>query len=470
MRLRHDLTALLKQLPLILLNQAQQLLPRQLCMDAAASSYKETGNISVSVGQSDCPESEESEEENQGEVIRLARQRVQEKNSEVEVDFDDLDVLEELEEAVVTVRRERKDQRRALRAAREVREREAKLDVAKPLGASDGQEPAWLWKRLGAQAFQRGDYYLAQLYFTKEAKGYGLDGLEPMALPETLGDPLELSTALSNRSLCLAKLGYREAALVDGRGAAQLRPQWARAWSRVGAAAQGAEAVEAWRKAVELEPEGNVEGLEEACRLWGSQVHKEQGNEALRARDWHGAIACFTQALASIPKAGNSDSYNLLRCILYSNRSGAFARAGRWQAAVRDAELALAEGQDYPKAQTRLGVALLGCRENEKAYVAFATALKVDERNQAASKGRQACLHLAPRWHSSAARHRASRFLRDALRPKGSSRIFLLSELRFGYASNENWVHGIHATKFLDDVLVLTGNVADSFRALERAL
>ena len=468
MRLRHELTAVLKQLPLILLHEARQLLPRQLRMDAFASSYKETGHISVSTGQSECLEAE-SEEEDQGEVIRLARQRLQE-NSSGEVDFDDLDVLEELEEAVVLIRRERKERRRALRAAREVLDREAKMEVGKRVAAWEGEHPAWLWRRLAREAFQSGDYYLAQLYFTKEARGYGLEELEPMVLPESVGDPLELATALSNRSLCLAKLGYREAALVDGRGAAQLRPQWARAWSRVGAAARGSEAVEAWRKAVQLEPEGHVEGLEEACRLWGSQVNKEQGNEALRARDWHGAIASFTEALAAIPKAGHSDSYNLLRCILYSNRSGAFARAQRWQAAVRDAELALAEGQDYPKAHTRLGVALLGCRENEKAYVAFAMALKADERNQAASKGRQACLHLAPRWHSSAARHRANRFLRDALRPKGSSRIFLLSELRFGHASNENWVHGIHATKFLDDVLVLTGNVADSFRALERAL
>ena len=150
--------------------------------------------------------------------------------------------------------------------------------------------------------------------------------------------------------------------------------------------------------------------------------------------------------------------------------SGAFARAGRWNAAVLDAERALAEEQTYPKAYTRLGVALLGCRESEKAYVAFATALKAEERNQAASKGRQACLQLVPQWRSSAAALRRSRFLRDVCRPARTSRIFLLSELRFGHASNEAWVHGIHATKFLDDVLILTGNVADSFRGLERGL
>ena len=152
----------------------------------------------------------------------------------------------------------------------------------------------------------------------------------------------------------------------------------------------------------------------------------------------------------------------MLRCILFSNRSGAFARAGRWTAAVLDVERALEEEQTYPKAYARLGVALLGCRENEKA-AAFATALKAEERNQTASKGRQACLQLVPQWLSLASKIRRNRFLRDSCRPAKTSRIFMLS-------SNEAWVHGIHATKFLDDVLILTGNVADSFRALERGL
>ena len=79
----------------------------------------------------------------------------------------------------------------------------------------------------------------------------------------------------------------------------------------------------------------------------------------------------------------------MLRCILFSNRSGAFARAGRWTAAVLDVERALEEEQTYPKAYARLGVALLGCRENEKA-AAFATALKSEIR-QLAREGKHAC-------------------------------------------------------------------------------
>ena len=128
---------------------------------------------------------------------------------------------------------------------------------------------------------------------------------------------------------------------------------------------------------------------------------------ALRARDWHGAIGCFTEALASIPtESSKQDGYAPLRCILFSNRSGAFARAGRWTAAVLDAERALEEEQTYPKAYTRLGV-------------------------HTASKGRQACLQLVPQWLSLASKIRRNRFLRDSCRPAKTSRIFMLSELRF---------------------------------------
>ena len=494
MRLRHELMPLLKQGPVIFLAQARQLQPRQLSSQPAATEYQATESVSVCIGQPETTDaSEDSGEENNAEVIQLAKDKIKEARGEV--DFDDLDILDELEEAACVIRKDRRELFRRRRAAREAWTREAKLEAKRQtlevpaVSRGVSEEPPWLWKQLGTDAVRAGNYYLAQLYYTKEAQSYGLETFSVDAIMKDTangkedtstcnghgGNPSEehdLATALSNRSHCFTSLGHFDAALADARKAAELRPDWARAWSRVGAAAAGSEACDAWRRAVQIDPSTkNLEGLEAACRRTQRGANKEQGNEALRARDWHGAIACFTEALASIPtKSSKQDGYALLRCILFSNRSGAFARAGRWTAAVLDAERALEEEQTYPKAYTRLGVALLGCRENEKAYAAFATALKAEERNQTASKGRQACLQLVPQWLSLASKIRRNRFLRDSCRPAKTSRIFMLSELRFGHASNEAWVHGIHATKFLDDVLILTGNVADSFRALERGL
>ena len=502
MRLRHQLLPALKHMLLICLGRARNLLPRQLLASPASACYAATSGVSVNSGRvesaGDDVADESSEGEDNAEVIQLAKRRVEECRGET-CDFDDLDILDELESAASAIRKERREQRRRLRAARESWMREAKREAnlaldgpSLPTLVGQGEVAPTLWKQLARDAVKSGDYYLAQWYYSKEAHCYGLLAPE-MASDERENEKkdsenhvLERAVVLSNRSLCLCRVQQAEAALRDARCAAALRPDWARAWSRIGAAAfaQSAlsEACEAWRKAVQLDScEENLKGLEVACRRRSnSSVRecKEQGNLALRGKDWGLAICCYTEALAGIPPqkymeqsdTAIQDDYSLLRSILFANRSAAFASAGRWQAAVRDANCAVAEGQAYPKAFCRLGVALLGCSENERAYVAFAKSLRAEERNLAASKGRQSCLQLAPRWSSSAAAYRRRRFLRDAGRPRCRTRVFLLSELRFGQGSNEAWVHGIHATKFLDDVLILTGNVADSFRALERGL
>lgn len=502
MRLRHQLLPALKHMLLICLGRARNLLPRQLLASPASACYAATSGVSVNSGRvesaGDDVADESSEGEDNAEVIQLAKRRVEECRGET-CDFDDLDILDELESAASAIRKERREQRRRLRAARESWMREAKREAnlaldgpSLPTLVGQGEVAPTLWKQLARDAVKSGDYYLAQWYYSKEAHCYGLLAPE-MASDERENEKkdsenhvLERAVVLSNRSLCLCRVQQAEAALRDARCAAALRPDWARAWSRIGAAAfaQSAlsEACEAWRKAVQLDScEENLKGLEVACRRRSnSSVRecKEQGNLALRGKDWGLAICCYTEALAGIPPqkymeqsdTAIQDDYSLLRSILFANRSAAFASAGRWQAAVRDASCAVAEGQAYPKAFCRLGVALLGCSENERAYVAFAKSLRAEERNLAASKGRQSCLQLAPRWSSSAAAYRRRRFLRDAGRPRCRTRVFLLSELRFGQGSNEAWVHGIHATKFLDDVLILTGNVADSFRALERGL
>eukprot|EP00931_Biecheleriopsis_adriatica_P061450 TRINITY_DN3694_c0_g1_i1.p1 TRINITY_DN3694_c0_g1~~TRINITY_DN3694_c0_g1_i1.p1 ORF type:complete len:1450 (+),score=323.95 TRINITY_DN3694_c0_g1_i1:32-4381(+) len=515
MRLRHSLMPMLKQAPVLLLRQARSLLPKALLAEPAfreSSSYQVTEGVSVArAGEEletpddvEAEEGSDGEEESNAEIIRLAKLRVEEARGEA-CDFDDLDDLDDLEEAVHAVRRERREQRRRLRASREAWQREARLAarresqaaVSSSGGDAEQEVSPMLWKQLAAAAFTSGDYYLAQLYYSKEAAGYGsLPLLQTSAENQeqedatisnythggsTSSDDRSLAVAFSNRSHCFARLQHFDAALQDGRRATSLRPDWARAWSRVGAAAPrgSSEAVEAWRRAVELEPSGeHVKGLEEACRNFNqagsAHSSKERGNEALRVQEFSKAVAHFTEAIAAIPvqnsSGGSKDEYSLLRSILFSNRSCAFLRLRHWNAAVSDAEKSVAEGQSYPKGYCRLGVALLACQEHERAYAIFAAALKLDERSHAASKGRQACLQLLPRWASPTSRRRQLRFSRDLYRPLGTSKVFVVPELFFDRGSNEAWAHGIHNTKFLDDILILPGNVANSLRALERAL
>ena len=433
MRLRHQLLPALKHMLLICLRGARALLPRQLLPTPASSDYAATSGVSINSAAkpAQLEDAESSEEEDNAEVIQLAKRRVEESRGET-CDFDDLDLLDELEEAASVIRKERRENRRRVRAARESWKREAQREANLLVGAEKADVlqtvPPELWKQLATDAVKSGDFHLAQWYYSKEAHCYGL--LAPELVEELPVTPTEenhvqeRAVVLSNRSFCLIRVRQPDAALRDARHAVALRPDWGRAWSRVGAAAGApSEACEAWRKAVQLDcNEEHVKGLEDACRRSPSSARtcKEQGNLALRGKDWGFAICCYTEALAAIPPQRLSgdvaipDDYSLLRSILFSNRSAAFAHAGRWQAAVRDAKCAVAEGQSYPKAHCRLGAALLACGEHEKAYVAFATALRAEERNMAASKGRQACLQLAPRWSSSAAAFRRRRFLRDA--------------------------------------------------------
>eukprot|EP00441_Pelagodinium_beii_P032545 CAMPEP_0197644736 /NCGR_PEP_ID=MMETSP1338-20131121/17613_1 /TAXON_ID=43686 ORGANISM="Pelagodinium beii, Strain RCC1491" /NCGR_SAMPLE_ID=MMETSP1338 /ASSEMBLY_ACC=CAM_ASM_000754 /LENGTH=1422 /DNA_ID=CAMNT_0043218181 /DNA_START=45 /DNA_END=4313 /DNA_ORIENTATION=+ len=516
-RLRHELLPMLKQGIFMLLAPARALLPQPLLAAPAFSadvSYRVSGDVkvarldekdieeekqSVDEAAADLTQESEGEEENNAEIIRLAKKRVEEARG-APCDFEDLEDLDELEEAAEAVRSELREQRLRRRAAREVWQRETRMQCQQKSGrveafstaavsADHKADPPELWKRLAVEAFKRGDYYLAQLYYSKEAACHGQFAQEEQQdepTPSTGSSNHLLSVSLSNRSLCLVRLHHLEAALEDAKKAASLRPDWGRAWGRVGAASTpgSPEAREAWRKAVELDPTAqHTQGLEESCRKGGvgqgARSLKELGIEAFRSREWGKAIALFTEALAAVPppperKEGDSsvlrDDHGLMRCILFSNRSAAFAWAKIFEAAALDAERAVAEGQTYPKAYCRLGLALLGCGKHEQAYVAFAEALRSDPKNQSSIKGRQACLAMVPRWTSQAAFSRRWRFLRDAERPLGTSKVFTLPELHFDRGSNEAWAHGIHATKFLDDILIVPGNIGSSFRAIERAL
>jgi predicted phosphodiesterase len=73
-------------------------------------------------------------------------------------------------------------------------------------------------------------------------------------------------------------------------------------------------------------------------------------------------------------------------------------------------------------------------------------------------------------WESKVGLWRQSRFGRDGQRPKGTTKVYALSDVHFDHPAAEEWVHGLHATRFLDDVLIIAGNLADSLKAIQRAL
>lgn len=141
-----------------------------------------------------------------------------------------------------------------------------------------------------------------------------------------------------------------------------------------------------------------------------------------------------------------------------------------WELALSDAVRATEHKPDYAKAHCRVGAAALGLCKTEQAYQAFAAALKEEEKNRTARRGREVCLGLMPYWESQASMRRRARFARDAHRPPGTTRVFALSDVHFDHPGVEEWLHRVHSTRFLDDVLIVAGNVADSFGAIVRGL
>ena len=339
-----------------------------------------------------------------------------------------------------------------------------------------GEAPPLPWKRLGQEAFRRGDFYTAARCFARE--------VEELTEVFQGGDGEKAATALSNRAACWAKVGDYAQSLEDARSALALRPAWGRAWSRVGHAAsrlgQPEEASDAYLKAVQFDPSAaNVEALcaqvgERGPDAAAAHAEKEKGNVALLLKEFGEAVARFSYAIALLPPHGGdaaADEHAFLRAVLFSNRAGAFARLKDWGASVADGEQAVAAKPDFPKAHSRLGTALLGMGLTERAYAAFAQALRLEGTDQAALRGRTACLGLLPMWRSQPARRRLhERFGADRFRPPGSTRVYAVSDLHYDHKCNEEWAHRIDDFKFQEDVLIVAGNMCDTRVALARAL
>ncbi|CAE7225372.1 dnajc7, partial [Symbiodinium microadriaticum] len=364
------------------------------------------------------------------------------------------------------------------------------------------------WKNMGDQAFKQGSYWIACAVYAKRLEELRIavhlqaDDAEEEACEEEVIDVSgqrgpdlvpEAAKVLSNRAACLIKVQDYLAAVAHARKAAALAPRWARAWSRLGQAAWElgdkfrAEAAQAYAKSVEMDPlPSTVQALQSSVsQLQGpnpdaSHAAKEKGNEAIRSGQIGLGIALYTQGIAQLPAPtsedrSNSDSkpdeHALLRGVLFTNRSAAFSRVRSWDAAVKDAKEAVAAQPGLSSAHSQLGVALLGSGFHQEAYVQFARGFQLDSEHKPSIKGRNTCLKEMVAWKSASATARyQNRFWLDLRRPKGSTRIFAISDLHFDQKCNEDWAHAIDDIAFLDDVLIVAGNVADTKVGMARAL
>jgi stress-induced-phosphoprotein 1 len=99
---------------------------------------------------------------------------------------------------------------------------------------------------------------------------------------------------------------------------------------------------------------------------------KSKGNAALQAERFDEAIGFYTQAI-------QIDSSNH---ILFSNRSAAYAKVGKYNESLQDAEQTIQLKNDWPKGYSRKGAALELLHRYEDALKTYEEGLKFDANNQ----------------------------------------------------------------------------------------
>ena len=99
---------------------------------------------------------------------------------------------------------------------------------------------------------------------------------------------------------------------------------------------------------------------------------KSKGNAALQSENFDEAIKFYTEAI-------NIDPSNH---ILYSNRSAAYAKVGKYDQSLQDADKTIELKSDWPKGYSRKGAALELLQRLDDAVVTYQDGLKHDPNNE----------------------------------------------------------------------------------------
>jgi stress-induced-phosphoprotein 1 len=108
---------------------------------------------------------------------------------------------------------------------------------------------------------------------------------------------------------------------------------------------------------------------------------KAKGNAALQSEKYDEAIKFYTEAIEIDPK----------NHILYSNRSAAYAKTGKFQESLDDAEKTISVKSDWPKGYSRKGAALELLERYGDAVKTYEEGLKFDPNNEQLKEALKNC-------------------------------------------------------------------------------
>lgn len=229
----------------------------------------------------------------------------------------------------------------------------------------------------------------------------------------------------SNRAAALLSMKRLEEAIVDSERSLSLKPDYGKAYARLGLAqfllGRYGEAVEAYELALRYEPdnkasrsylekarkklmasrapEGGAGPLDARDENGGGTVEvsitspkrsenqrvvdekeanqlKSRGNSLMASRDYEGAIAAYSRAIEMCPDGPNSHVY-------YSNRAAALCYLERYEEAEIDSESSVRLRPDYGKGYARLGLSRFFLRDYEGSLEAYEESLHLEPDNAA---------------------------------------------------------------------------------------
>jgi len=240
------------------------------------------------------------------------------------------------------------------------------------------------WKNKGNTAYSAKNYAEAIKNYTKAIE------------TDTTNNP----ALYTNRAAAYAGLGDWEKSLTDANKSLSMNPEWLKGHFRKGAALfelkRWEEAVEAYKKAVALDPQNQdvTSKLKEAEQLWkknkpkinadGSplsiaQKAKEEGNEFFRVGKIPQAIEYYSKALGLC-----TDKEVVEKSNIYNNRAACYVQLYEPTKVIADCVEALTLVPMNAKALLRRGLAYESMDKMRLALDDFRKVLSLDPRNSVA--------------------------------------------------------------------------------------
>lgn len=211
----------------------------------------------------------------------------------------------------------------------------------------------------------------------EELKKGNIDGAIEMFTEGLLKDSNN-AILYSNRAAAYSAQGKWLEALEDAKKAAEIRPNWAKAHSRIALALfklqRFEEAIQSYNTAIHLDP-SNSEfpvHISTVQKAWKASEQNVLGEEQLHKGKFQQAFVFFEKATELDPN-----------CALYwSNICFVYIQLDQFDKALKAAENVISKRPSWHKGYQRKGEVYLAKGNNELAASAFATGLQIEPNNE----------------------------------------------------------------------------------------